>query len=95
MTKRLISSGSTFEEQIGYSRAVVVGDWVFVSGTTGYDYQTMCIRIEPQGRRSRHLCPAQQNRFRDVLAGAAQILRGRAPGGDDDFRRPCGPAHED
>jgi enamine deaminase RidA (YjgF/YER057c/UK114 family) len=43
MTKRLISSGSTFEEQIGYSRAVVVGDWVFVSGTTGYDYQTMCI----------------------------------------------------
>lgn len=43
MTKRLISSGSAFEEQIGYSRAVVVGDWVFVSGTTGYDYQTMTI----------------------------------------------------
>ncbi len=43
MTKKLISSGSTFEEQIGYSRAVVVGDWVFVSGTTGYDYQTMSI----------------------------------------------------
>jgi enamine deaminase RidA (YjgF/YER057c/UK114 family) len=43
MAKRLISSGSTFEEQIGYSRAVVVGDWVFVSGTTGYDYQTMSI----------------------------------------------------
>lgn len=43
MTKRLISSGSTFEEQIGYSRAVVVGNWVFVSGTTGYDYQTMSI----------------------------------------------------
>lgn len=43
MTKRLISSGSTFEEQICYSRAVVVGDWVFVSGTTGYDYQTMSI----------------------------------------------------
>ena len=43
MTKRLISSGSTFEEQIGYSRAVVVGDWVFVSGTTGFNYQTMTI----------------------------------------------------
>jgi enamine deaminase RidA (YjgF/YER057c/UK114 family) len=44
MTKRrLISSGSTFEEQIGYSRAVVVGDWVFVSGTTGFDYKTMRI----------------------------------------------------
>jgi enamine deaminase RidA (YjgF/YER057c/UK114 family) len=40
MTRRLISSGSTFEERIGYSRAVVVGDWVFVSGTTGFDYAT-------------------------------------------------------
>ena len=43
MTRRLISSGSTFEEQIGYSRAVVAGDWVFVSGTTGFDYRTMFI----------------------------------------------------
>jgi len=43
MTRRLISSGSTFEEQIGYSRALVVDEWVFVSGTTGYDYSTMSI----------------------------------------------------
>ena len=44
MTHRtLISSGSSFEAQIGYSRAVVVGDWVFVSGTTGFDYRTMTI----------------------------------------------------
>ena len=43
MTRRLISSGSPFEGQIGYSRAVVDGDWVFVSGTTGYDYGTMAI----------------------------------------------------
>jgi len=43
MGRQLISSGSTFEEQIGYSRAVVVGDWVFVSGTTGFDYGTMTI----------------------------------------------------
>ena len=41
--RRLISSGSTFEQQIGYSRAVVDGDWVFVSGTTGFDYATMTI----------------------------------------------------
>ncbi|VTU27570.1 RutC family protein [Variovorax sp. SRS16] len=43
MTRRLISSGSTFEAEIGYSRAVVDGDWVFVSGTTGFDYATMSI----------------------------------------------------
>ncbi len=43
MARRLISSGSTFEEQIGYSRAVVDGDWVFVSGTTGFDYAAMSI----------------------------------------------------
>ncbi len=41
--RQLISSGSTFEREIGYSRAVVVGDWVFVSGTTGFDYRTMTI----------------------------------------------------
>jgi len=43
MTRRLISSGSSFEAQIGYSRAVVDGDWVFVSGTTGFDYAAMTI----------------------------------------------------
>jgi enamine deaminase RidA (YjgF/YER057c/UK114 family) len=43
MTRKLISSGSAFEAQIGYSRAVVAGDWVFVSGTTGFDYATMSI----------------------------------------------------
>ncbi|MEJ0038069.1 MAG: RidA family protein [Gammaproteobacteria bacterium] len=43
MSRRLISSGSTFETEIGYSRAVVAGDWVFVSGTTGFDYSTMSI----------------------------------------------------
>ena len=43
MSRRLISSGSTFEKSIGYSRAVVDGDWVFVSGTTGFDYATMTI----------------------------------------------------
>jgi len=43
MTRRLISSGSTFERDIGYSRAVVDGEWVFVSGTTGFDYTAMTI----------------------------------------------------
>lgn len=44
MARRLISSGSTFEKSIGYSRAVVHGDWVFVSGTTGFDYSNMTIQ---------------------------------------------------
>ena len=43
MTRKLISSGSTFEKQIGYSRAVVAGDWILVSGTTGFDYAAMSI----------------------------------------------------
>lgn len=43
MRRKLISSGSTFEADIGYSRAVAQGDWVFVSGTTGFDYSRMTI----------------------------------------------------
>jgi enamine deaminase RidA (YjgF/YER057c/UK114 family) len=41
--RRLISSGSSFEQEIGYSRAVVDGDWIHVSGTTGFDYETMTV----------------------------------------------------
>ncbi len=43
MTRRLISSGSKFETDMGYSRAVADGEWIFVSGTTGFDYATMMI----------------------------------------------------
>jgi reactive intermediate/imine deaminase len=43
MTRRLISSGSAFEKTAGYSRAVIDGEWVFVSGTTGFDYAKMSI----------------------------------------------------
>ena len=43
MERKRINSGSVFEEQIGYSRALVAGDWVFVSGTTGFDYDAMTI----------------------------------------------------
>jgi 2-iminobutanoate/2-iminopropanoate deaminase len=45
--RRLISSGSPFEAQGGYSRAVVDGEWVFVAGTTGFDYAAMTISDDP------------------------------------------------
>lgn len=41
--RRWISSGSRYEQEVGYARAVVDGDWIFVSGTTGFDYRTMTI----------------------------------------------------
>lgn len=52
MMRRLISTGSPFEKTAGYSRAVVDGDWCFVSGTTGYDYATMTMPepVEAQAR---------------------------------------------
>ena len=62
MTRQLISSGSTFEQEIGYSRAVVDGDWVFLSGTTGFDYTTMSISDSLLG--SARSTPATQRRLR-------------------------------
>jgi enamine deaminase RidA (YjgF/YER057c/UK114 family) len=52
MTRRLISTGSPFEKAAGYSRALVQGDWCFVSGTTGYDYASMSMpeSVEDQTR---------------------------------------------
>lgn len=47
MQRRFISSGSSFEALAGYSRAVVDGEWVHVSGTTGFDYATMTISDDP------------------------------------------------
>jgi enamine deaminase RidA (YjgF/YER057c/UK114 family) len=65
MNKRtLISSGSTFEADMGYSRAVVQGDWVFVSGTTGFDYSTMTIA---QG-----VVEQAEQCFRNIAAALAQ-----------------------
>ncbi len=63
-TRTRISSGSRFEEEIGYSRAVVDGDMIFVSGTTGYDYTAMTIVEDVVGQ-------ADQT-FRNIAAALAQ-----------------------
>ncbi|MBM3785579.1 MAG: RidA family protein [Acidobacteria bacterium] len=51
--RHLISSGSRFQAEIGYSRAVVDGDWIFVSGTTGFDYGSMTIAEDVVGQVER------------------------------------------
>jgi enamine deaminase RidA (YjgF/YER057c/UK114 family) len=71
--RRAILSGSTFEERIGYARAVVDGDWVHVSGTTGFDYTTMTISDDVV--RVRYLLPD-----RDDFEPCWPVLR-RAFGG--------------
>jgi enamine deaminase RidA (YjgF/YER057c/UK114 family) len=74
VTRRLISSGSTFEAQIGYSRAVVDGDWVFVSGTTGFDYQTMSISDDPLAQADQCLRNIE-SALREAGAGLADVVR--------------------
>ena len=87
MKRTLISSGSTFESQIGYSRAVLAGDWVFVSGTTGFDYSTMSISsdiVEQTGQCLKNIASALQQagssiadvvRVTYVLPDASQFER--------------------
>jgi enamine deaminase RidA (YjgF/YER057c/UK114 family) len=64
MTRTLISSGSPFEHELAYSRAVVQGDWVFVSGTTGFDYATMTI--------SDDVAVQAEQCFKNIAAALAQ-----------------------
>jgi enamine deaminase RidA (YjgF/YER057c/UK114 family) len=72
--RRLISSGSPFEAQIGYSRAVVQGDWVFVSGTTGFDYRTM--QISPDVAEQARQCLANIARaLHEAGATMADVVR--------------------
>ena len=74
MTRRLISSGSTFEHDIGYSRAVVDGEWVFVSGTTGFDYAAMTISddvVEQADQCLRNIEAA----LREAGASLADVVR--------------------
>jgi enamine deaminase RidA (YjgF/YER057c/UK114 family) len=85
MARRLIGSGSTFEALIGYSRAVVDGEWVFVSGTTGFDYSTMsiadgiveqteqCLRNVSQALRQAGSCLEDVVRVRYIVPVASEF----------------------
>jgi enamine deaminase RidA (YjgF/YER057c/UK114 family) len=72
--RKLISSGSEFEKTIGYSRAVVDGDFVFVSGTTGYDYATM--RISDSVVEQAEQCFVNVDRaLREAGSGMKDVVR--------------------
>jgi enamine deaminase RidA (YjgF/YER057c/UK114 family) len=67
--RRLISSGSSFEREIGYSRAVVDGEWIFVSGTTGFEYATMTISDDVVQQAEQCMLNIEQ-----ALAGAGSVI---------------------
>ena len=74
MTRLLLSSGSPFEKEFGYSRAVVEGDFVFVSGTTGYDYSTMTIP-EDVGEQARNIAKTIAGVLEQAAASLADVVR--------------------
>lgn len=74
MTRQLISSGSSFETSYGYSRAVVAGGWVFVAGTTGFDYAAGTLSADPAeqtGQTFRNIAAA----LAEAGAGIGDIVR--------------------
>jgi enamine deaminase RidA (YjgF/YER057c/UK114 family) len=74
--RRLISSGSPFEAQAGYSRAVVDGEWVFVAGTTGFDYAAMTI-AEDAAEQTRQTFRNIAQALAEAGAGLADVVRVR------------------
>jgi enamine deaminase RidA (YjgF/YER057c/UK114 family) len=76
MNRQRISSGSTFEKEIGYSRAVVADPWVFVSGTTGFDYTTMTI-ADDIVEQAEQCCKNIQAALQEAGASMSDIVRVR------------------
>ena len=89
MTRR-ISSGSTFEHDIGYSRAVLHGDWVFVSGTTGFDYASMTIADDAPAQASQALANIAAA-LAEAGATLADVVRVRYVLPDRADFQPCWP----
>ncbi|WP_439497633.1 RidA family protein [Bosea sp. (in: a-proteobacteria)] len=74
MTRRLISTGSPFEQAFGYSRAVIDGDLVFVSGTTGYDYATMALP-EDAAEQARNIFRTLDAVLTEAGSALSQVVR--------------------
>ena len=74
MARRLISTGSPFEHQGGYSRAVVDGEFCFVAGTTGYDYATMTMP-DNVADQARNAFRTIDNALRDAGFAMTDIVR--------------------
>lgn len=74
MSRRLISTGSPFEKAAGYSRAVVDGEWCFVSGTTGYDYATMAMP-DDVGAQTRNIFATIERALGEAGFSLADIVR--------------------
>jgi enamine deaminase RidA (YjgF/YER057c/UK114 family) len=74
--RRLVSSGSPFEREIGYSRAVIDGEWVFVSGTTGFDYATMTIP-DSAAEQTRQIFITLAAALAEAGATLADVVRAR------------------
>jgi len=72
--RRLISSGSPFEAQAGFSRAVVDGEWIFVAGTTGFDYAQMTIAEDP-AEQARQTFRNIETALAEAGASLADIVR--------------------
>ncbi|NNG05526.1 MAG: RidA family protein [Inquilinus sp.] len=76
MSRLLIAGGSDYEAQAGYSRAVVDGDWVFVAGTTGFDYATGAI-AEDVAAQARQALVTITGALGEAGCGPAQVVRAR------------------
>ncbi len=74
MTRRLISTGSPFERDYAYSRAVVQADWCFVAGTTGYDYATMTMP-EDVGAQAENALATIARTLEQAGFGLADVVR--------------------
>lgn len=88
--RRLLSSGSPFETAMGYSRAVVDGDWIFVSGTTGFDYQTMAISSDVREQAEQTMRNIGQA-LADAGGSFADVVRVRYILSDAADFEPCWP----